>query len=97
MEELRACVEGGAAAPAAIGADRTVPGSFNALIVQYLRSAKYANLKPSTKATYNGIIRRSREKHGHRMVAELRFQHVEATPIWPRINASNKVFVRGGI
>lgn len=78
MEELRACVEGDAVAPAAIGADRTVPGSFNALIVQYLRSAKYANLKPSTKATYNGIIRRFREKHGHRMVAELQFQHVEA-------------------
>lgn len=77
MDEIRACEEGSAIARHP-GADRIVPGSFNDLLVQYARSTKWENLKPATKSTYRGIIKRFREAHGHRMVAELRFQHAEA-------------------
>lgn len=77
MEELRRCEEG-TAITVDVGADRVIPGSFNDLIAQYLRSSKWVNLAASTRNTYSGIIKRFRAAHGHRLVAELQFQHVEA-------------------
>ena len=77
LEELRLC-ESGAVNKIEPGADTIVPGSFNDLIAQYMRSSKWANLAASTKTTYMGIMGRFRAAHGHRIVAELQFQHVEA-------------------
>lgn len=61
-----------------IGKDRTKAGSFDALAVSYYRSPKFTGLRDSTKQTYRLIIERFREKHGHRMVRDLRYEHISA-------------------
>lgn len=61
-----------------IGASKTRPGSFDALTVSYYRSAKFTGLRDSTKQTYRLIIERFREKHGHRMIRDLRHEHISA-------------------
>lgn len=61
-----------------IGAGKTRPGSFDALAVSYYRSPKFTGLRDSTKHTYRLIIERFREKHGHRMVRDLRHEHISA-------------------
>ncbi len=61
-----------------IGADRTRPGSFNALAVAYYRSPEFTGQRPTTQKTYRGIIERFRKKHGDRLIKELRREHVKA-------------------
>ncbi|TRB22921.1 tyrosine-type recombinase/integrase [Rhizobium rhizogenes] len=61
-----------------IGSSRTKSGSFDALAVSYYRSPKFTGLRDSTKTTYRLIIERFREKHGHRIVRDLRFEHISA-------------------
>lgn len=51
-------------APRSIGAERTAPGSFNALIVAYYESAAYGALKDITKATYRNVLERFRQTFG---------------------------------
>src|SRR6478672_9220068 len=48
-----------------IGASRTLPGSINALVVDYYRSAEWHNgLAEDTRKTRQRIIERFRVKHG---------------------------------
>lgn len=47
-----------------IGAERTTPGTLNALAVVYLKSAEWKQLRPTTRATYGGIIERLRNDYG---------------------------------
>jgi enterobacteria phage integrase len=47
------------------------PGSVAALIVDYLRAAAFANLKPSSQATYRIVLDRFGTMHGHRMVRDM--------------------------
>lgn len=61
-----------------IGASRTKPGSFNALIVEYYKSADFTTLSSSTKATYRGWIEPFRSEHGDKLVGHLRRKHVRA-------------------
>ncbi len=61
-----------------IGANRTRAGSFDALAVSYYRSPDFAGLRDSTKTTYRRIIERFREKHGKRMIRDLRREHIKA-------------------
>lgn len=60
-----------------IGADRTHPGTINALIVDYYRSAEWMNLSDDTRKTRRRIIERFRTQHGDKRVALLRREHVE--------------------
>lgn len=60
-----------------IGAKRTKPGTFNALIVEYYQSVEYKILAPSTQQTYRGIIERFRAKNGERQVATLTAKAIE--------------------
>jgi integrase len=60
-----------------VGAERTKPGSVNALAVSFYSSGEWAALADQTKVTYRGIIERFREEHGDKRVAMLRRQHVQ--------------------
>jgi integrase len=50
--------------PRKIGEDRTIPGSFSALIADYYESGAYAVLKPITKRTYRNVLERFRSTFG---------------------------------
>src|SRR5689334_2454510 len=56
-----------------IGATRTLPGTINALVVDYYRSDEWqSQLGEDTRKTRRRIIERFRAKHGHKRVALLR-------------------------
>ncbi len=61
---------------AGAGADRTVASTISALIVAWYGSAGFRTLRPSTKATYKGIVERFRAEFGANKVAELQPKHV---------------------
>ena len=63
-------------APVLPGADRTRPGSINALAVAYYGSADFAQLAPVTRNTYRNVLDGFREDHGHRVAAELKRETV---------------------
>ena len=61
-----------------IGASRTLPGTINALVVDYYRSAEWQHaLAEDTRKTRRRIIERFRAKHGDKRVALLRREHIE--------------------
>ena len=59
-----------------IGAQRTVAGTLNALIVAYYTSGEFRALAASTQRARRNLMEGLRTAHGHRVVAELRPQHV---------------------
>jgi len=64
--------------PLAIAANKTVVGSFNALVVRYYASAEFRQLAAVTKATYRNRMERLRVDHGDKPVSGLRREHVRA-------------------
>jgi integrase len=60
-----------------IGAERTKPGSFNALVVSYYRSPDFLGLKPSTQAFRRYILERLRKEHGEKRIAHLERRHIK--------------------
>jgi hypothetical protein len=61
-----------------IGASRTLPGTINALVVDYYRSAEWqVGLGKRTCKVRRGIIERFRTKHGDKRVVLLRRDHIE--------------------
>jgi len=68
----------GTAAPQQeIGASRTMPGTINALVVNYYKSGSWLHeLEEDTRKTRKRIIERFREKHGDKRVALLRQDHL---------------------
>src|SRR5216683_6762011 len=62
--------------PSVIGASRTLPGTINALIVNYYKSAEWLALEEDTQKTRRRIIERFRERHGDKRVALLRQEHI---------------------
>lgn len=64
-------------APRQIGADRTSPGSFNALIVAFYQSAQWQLLRPETQRSYRGEIERFRAEDGDAFVRDLKAQHIK--------------------
>ena len=61
-----------------IGASRVAPGTLNALIVAYYRSADFKVLNETTQRTYRGIIERLRKDYGHLGIRGMKAQHVRA-------------------
>lgn len=59
-----------------IGAKRTLPGSFNAVVVAYYASSDYKRLGKVTQATYRNILDRFREAAGSLPVAKMTPAHV---------------------
>src|SRR6188472_2440355 len=48
-----------------IGASRTLPGTINALVVNYYKSGEWLALEEDTRKTRHRIIERFRERHGN--------------------------------
>lgn len=71
MEELARARE---ANPAVI--QRTVPGSFHALIESYYRSGKWKRMQPSSQRMRANALERFRTKHGDKPVAALEARHI---------------------
>lgn len=71
QEAYSAAMKGEMAPRKQVAAERTVPGTINALVVAYYNSDSFRGLRPSTQATYRGIIERFRRENGHRSVASL--------------------------
>jgi hypothetical protein len=63
--------------PSEIGASRTSPGTINALVVAYYKSAAWNNLAPDTRKSRRRFIERFRIQHGDKRVALLRRDHIE--------------------
>src|SRR6266849_4285527 len=59
-----------------IGADRTLPGTIDALVVSHYRSAEWNALEPDTQKTRRRIIEKFRAKHGEKRVGLLHRDHV---------------------
>lgn len=55
-----------------------VDGSFAALAILYYRSPGYLKLAPSSRSNYRRVIDQFVQKHGHRLVAQMRRSKVEA-------------------
>ena len=59
-----------------IGAERTAPGTFNALIVAYYSSSDWRGLKPSTQTSRRREVERFRAEHGDKSVEHLEARHI---------------------
>jgi len=60
-----------------IGAERTRPGSFNALVVSYYRSPEFLGLKASTQAARRWVLERFRNEHGDKPINRLTRAHIK--------------------
>lgn len=78
MRAYAAALDGVKAQSENIGAERTRPGSFNALAVSYYRSPEFRSLKASTQAVRRGIIERFRNEHGDKPVRLIERAHIKA-------------------
>lgn len=52
-------------------------GTFGALVQAYLRSTDFLRNSASTQAVTRSILERFAEKHGHRLVAQMKREHVD--------------------
>jgi integrase len=77
MRQYAAALEGVKAQASNIGAERTKPGSFNALCVSYYRSPEFRGLAASTQAKNRSIIERFRNEHGDKPVVRLGRAHIK--------------------
>jgi integrase len=75
MKGYAAALEGVKAKAANIGAERTKPGSLNALIVSYYQLV-FPLLKPSTQRMRRNILERFRHDHGDKPVVRLEHNHI---------------------
>jgi integrase len=65
------------AAPAPIGAKRTLPGSLDAALALYYPSREFRRLKPGVQAKYRTSLERWRNKHGNKPLGRLPPGHIE--------------------
>jgi integrase len=77
MRQYAAALAGVQEQSNSVGAERTISGSMNALIVKYYRSPEFRGLKASTQAARRNIIERFRNEHGDKPVARLTRAHVK--------------------
>jgi hypothetical protein len=59
-----------------IGARRTLPGTINALVVNYHGSDNWQKLAADTKKNRGRVIERFRAEHGNKRVALLQREHI---------------------
>ncbi|MEY4967167.1 MAG: hypothetical protein RL274_2750 [Pseudomonadota bacterium] len=71
MAAHAAAMEARQAMPKQIGAERTLPGSINALTIAYFNSADFHGLAETTRSTYRGILEAFRTEFGNRSAAGL--------------------------
>jgi integrase len=76
MREYANALDGVKAQVGTIGATRTKPGSFNALVVTYYRSPEFLSLAPSTQGLRRRILERFLAEHGSKPVRGLARRHI---------------------
>jgi integrase len=77
MAAYSAALAGSPDLQADIGANRTLPGTVNALVVAYYKSDEWQNrLSGETRKTRRPIIERFRVQHGDKRVGLLRQEHI---------------------
>src|SRR5262245_35151659 len=77
MDAYRTALESGSGPHTEIGANRTAPGTINALVVRYYKSDAWTSgIEADTRKTRRRIIERFRAKHGDKRVALLRQEHI---------------------
>lgn len=76
--EYRACLDGVAAPAIEVAADRRIPGSIGDLLIRYYKSPAWQSPQEVTRHKNHLILERFRAEHGHRMVRELRPEHLDA-------------------
>lgn len=76
MEAYQAALDTATGPTEGAGADRTAPGTINALVVSYYRSSSYLNLAAITQRTYRNVIDRFRAERGHLPVSGLEYRHI---------------------
>jgi integrase len=62
---------------------RVIPGSIEALIINYKRSAAYIDLRDTTKTGYTSRLETLRAKHGHRRVDQMTRERIVAGILEP--------------
>jgi integrase len=77
MTAYYAALANTASPPSDIGASRTAPGTVDALIVNYYKSAAWLGLAEESRSNRRYLIERFREQHGGKRVALLRRDHFE--------------------
>src|SRR5262245_20534149 len=77
MEAYGRALAGITAQTGNIGANRTIPGSVNALIVGYYQSPDFKGLKASTQITRRNIIEAFRREHGDKPLVRLERRHIQ--------------------
>lgn len=60
------------------GAFKTVPGTMNALIVEYYQSSAFTSNAATTQATYRNQLEAIRKEHGDKPVALIKTKHIDA-------------------
>jgi integrase len=77
MRQYAAALDGLKEQAHEIGAQRTKPGSINALCVSYYRSPEFRDLKPSTQTMRRNIIEKFRLAHGDKPLKGLGVAHIK--------------------
>jgi integrase len=75
MRQLAAAIDG--IAPTQIGAARTLPGSFDALCVDYYKSPEFHGLAESTQRQRRNVLENFRALHGTKPVKGLGRTHIK--------------------
>src|SRR5262249_11394242 len=75
--QYAAALEGVKAQVSNIGAERTLAGSFNSLVVSYYKSPEFRGLKASTATVRRNIIEAFRREHGDKPLARLERNNVK--------------------
>src|SRR6516165_7459275 len=76
MKEYAAALQAATPQAGNTGAERTLPGSFNALVVSYYRSPDFHDLKASTQRMQRYVIEAFRKEHGDKPIARLKRQNI---------------------
>jgi integrase len=58
--------------------ERALPGTINELVTRYFQSPSRLGPGEATQAKIRAILSRFRSDHGHRLVADVQFEHIEA-------------------
>ena len=76
LRQYAAALEGVQAQTSNVGASRTIPGSFDALVISFYRG-DFQRLKPSTQRLWRNIIERLRSEHGSKPIARLERTNIQ--------------------
>ncbi|HEY9345594.1 MAG TPA: site-specific integrase [Inquilinus sp.] len=76
MDAYRKAVDGASDATTRPKKTRGAPGTIERLAADYLASTDFLRQKPDSKRSARGIIDRFVAEHGHRLVVQMRHEHV---------------------